>query len=93
MFVGGNLFDTGEKFAQLYGERVKHARKYFYQDLALKGVSFLNLEYILYEKNWGYWYSPELVAQLEVSDIDDILEYELDLGDIFDDYDGERFII
>jgi hypothetical protein len=48
LYVGGALYDTAEKFAQLYGERVKRAQKSYYHDLALKGVSFLNLKWIFY---------------------------------------------
>jgi hypothetical protein len=43
LYVGGALFDTAEKFCELYAERVKKAKNYVYHDVAIRGVSFLNL--------------------------------------------------
>ena len=43
LFVGGALFDTAEKFSELYAERNKKAKNYALQDLKLRGVNFLNM--------------------------------------------------
>ena len=62
LFVGGALFDTAEKFSELYAERTKKAKNFALHDLKLKGVSFLNLQWVLYNKSIEKWYSPELFA-------------------------------
>lgn len=93
MYVGGALFDTADKFAQLYGERLKHASKSYYQDFAVKGVNFLNLKWILYVKNTNQWYSPQLAAQIDASSLKLIEDWNLKFEEAFEEYDGTRFIV
>ena len=93
LFVGGALFDKAEKFSELYAERTKKAKNLVPHDVAIRGVSFLNLQWVIYEKATDMWYSPKLHAQIEKEDIDEFIENKDDIGILFDEYDGTRFIV
>jgi hypothetical protein len=60
LYAGGPVFDYAEKFIELYVRRTRTAKNYALTDMAVNGVSFLNLQWILYDKNTDLWYSPKL---------------------------------
>ena len=80
MYVGGALFNTAEKFGTLYAERTKIQKRFTKQSILLKGVSFLDVQNIIYQEDTKEWLSPKLVAMIRSDDIDEIIEFGDPLG-------------
>jgi hypothetical protein len=93
LYAGGQVYDWAEKFSKLYVRRTRTAQNYALTDMAINGVSFMNLQWILYDKNTDLWYSPRLKRQIERIVLDDVAEGEYSLGSLFDEFGGTRFLV
>ena len=73
LFAGGPLFRFASQFALFYQQRTKTAVNFALADMILNGVSFLNLQWIMYNPQKDEWHSPELDYVIERLVIHDLL--------------------
>ena len=93
MFSGGPLFDYAEKFGELYISRTKDAKVYALADIAIRGVSFLNLQWIVYNKLTDEWHSPRLQRTIERTIIQEIVDKVFTLSSLFEEFRGTRYLV
>ena len=73
----GALYSMPWQFALMYKERTKTAVNFALTDMYLKGVSFLNLQWIMYNPKKDEWHSPALAGVIERLVIREILDKEV----------------
>ena len=93
LWAGGIVFDTAEKFSELYFERINKAKNFALTDVTVKGVSLMNLRNIVYYKPTDMWYSPNLVRTIERLVIKDMLDKDFTLDSLFDTFGGDRYLV
>ena len=61
--------------------------------MILNGVSFLNLQWVMYNPQKDEWHSPELDYMIERFVIHDLIAKDYTLKSLFDDYALTEYII
>jgi hypothetical protein len=93
LFAGGPLFRFASQFALFYQQRTKTAVNFALADMILNGVSFLNLQWIMYNPQKDEWHSPELDYVIERLVIHDFIAKDYTLESFFDDFALTEYII
>ena len=74
-------------------QRTKNAVNFALTDMFINGVSFLNLQWIMYNPLKDEWHSPHLDYLIERLVIQDFLKKDYSLESFFDDYPLDEYII
>lgn len=80
MYFGGPIYDTWDKFEEYYAYTKKMGRDWVPEDIALRGVGFVNLHNLVVLKSAGIIYTPRSHSLIDKSTIDEIMAWTDNAG-------------